>query len=182
MKENKSFFDSDRGVHSGSYKLPRRSKSGLVAAEIHKVNNRDSYKGKVLVMDDQEVIRMLLSVMLVAFGYEAHLISNGEDAIASYRKAKESGNPFDAVIIDLNIPGGMDGRETIRKLLEIDPDVKAIVSSGLTDDPAMINHRSYGFRGALQKPYTINELRQVLQEVICSGTDDVRGSITQAEN
>ncbi len=181
MKEDKS-CDTDRGVRTGLYKLPKRSTSGLVVAEIQKVNNRDSYKGKVLVMDDQEVIRMLLSVMLLAFGYEAHLISNGEDAIASYRKAKGSGNPFDAVIIDLNIPGGMDGKETIRKLLEIDPDVKAIVSIGFTDDPAMINYRNYGFKGALQRPYTINELRQVLQDVICSAMDDVSGSITQAEN
>jgi two-component system cell cycle sensor histidine kinase/response regulator CckA len=178
MRENKECTAVDQ-TSTISYRLPKRGRSGFLLEELKKSDNRDSYKGKVLVMDDEEVIRMLLSVMLLAFGYEAHLISNGAEAITSYCNAKESGDPFDVIIIDLNIPDGMGGKETIRKLLEIDPDVKAIVSSGFTDDPAMTNYREYGFRGVLQKPYTVSDLRRVLQAVICDSTEGVRA---KAEN
>lgn len=123
-------------------------------------------EGNILIMDDLEIIRFSLYLMLSGYGFKAHLTSNGSDAIESYIKAKDSGQPFDAVIMDLNIPAGMGGKETIKKLLEIDPEVRAIVLSGNLDDPAMTNYREYGFKGALHKPYVENELIQTLYEII----------------
>jgi two-component system cell cycle sensor histidine kinase/response regulator CckA len=124
------------------------------------------FKGNILIMDDLEIIRFSLYLMLSGHGFKAHLTSNGSDAIESYIKAKVSGQPFDAVIMDLNIPGGMGGKETIKKLLEIDPEVRAIVLSGNLDNPVMTNYWEYGFKGALHKPYAENELIQKLYEII----------------
>lgn len=155
-----------------SYDLPRRgTESALILTKIRNANIKKSlnYKGKVLVMDDEEIIRAILSVMLQAFGYEVHLTADGNEAIASYAQARESGSPFDSVIIDLNIVEGMGGKETIGRLLEIDPEVRAIVSSGRLNDHGMTNFTEYGFKAALRKPYTINELREVLAKVISEG-------------
>ncbi len=84
-------------------------------------------KGKILIMDDEEDIRESLSQILTHFGYEAQFAEDGAAAIKLYKQAQKSGQPFDAVIMDLTVPGGIGGKEAIRKLLEIDPEVKAIV-------------------------------------------------------
>jgi PAS domain S-box-containing protein len=123
-------------------------------------------KGRILVMDDEESIRYLLDKILSRIGYEASFARDGFEAVEAYTKAKESGQSFSAVICDLTIRGGMGGREAIRELLAIDPQVKAIVSSGYSDDPAMADYQKYGFRGVIAKPYKIIELSYVLQEVI----------------
>ena len=83
-----------------------------------------------------------------------------------YKKAKESGNPFDIVIMDLTVPGGMGGKEAIKRLLEIDPGVRAIVSSGYSNDPVMSNFKRYGFKGVVAKPYKMKDLAEVLRRVI----------------
>ena len=83
-----------------------------------------------------------------------------------YKKSKNSGRPFDVVIIDLTIPGGMGGRETMQKLLEIDPYVKAIVSSGYSDDAVMSNYMNYNFKGVIAKPYRIEELSRTVRSVL----------------
>lgn len=127
-------------------------------------------KGKILVMDDEESIRNLLDKILGRIGYEASFARDGFEALEAYTKAKASGRPFSAVICDLTIRGGMGGREAIRELIAIDPQVKAIVSSGYSDDPAMAEYQKYGFRGVIAKPYKINELSHVLQEVIAQGS------------
>ncbi|MFC1713167.1 MEDS domain-containing protein [Candidatus Poribacteria bacterium] len=123
-------------------------------------------KGRVLVMDDENLIRELTTEILTNIGYEVITTTNGPEAVKVYRKAKESDNPFHAVILDLTIPGGMGGRETIKRLMEIDPDVKAIVSSGYSDNPIMTNFGRYGFKGVIVKPYNVEELRTVLHRVI----------------
>ncbi len=122
--------------------------------------------GRILVMDDEESIRNLLDKILNRIGYEASFARDGSEAVEAYTRAKESGQPFTAVICDLTIRGGMGGREAIRELRSIDPQIKAIVSSGYSDDPAMADYRKYGFSGVIAKPYKINELSHVLQEVI----------------
>jgi len=105
--------------------------------------------------------------MLKHIGYdEVEFAKDGAEAIKLYKKARKSGNPFDAVIMDLTIPGGLGGKQTIKKLLEIDPEVKAIVSSGYTDDPIMSKFKKYGFSGVVSKPYTIEELGKVLHDLI----------------
>ena len=112
------------------------------------------------------MIREVLCRLLSKLGYEADSASDGSQAIEKFVKAKESGRPFDAVILDLTIPGGMGGKETIEKLLKIDPQVKAIVSSGYSDDPIMADFEKYGFSEVIAKPYRVVELSKILQRVI----------------
>lgn len=122
--------------------------------------------GKILVMDDEDFIRELSSDMLTSMGYTVTLVRSGEEALQSFKEALESGRAFDAVILDLTIPGGMGGKETIKALLKIDHDVKAIVSSGYSNDPVMSNYSQYGFRNALKKPYRIGEMSEALNSVL----------------
>ncbi len=123
-------------------------------------------RGRILVMDDEEIIRKLCREVLIYFGYEAVVASDGAEAIFLYKQAKAAGEPFDAVIMDLTVQGGMGGKEAIKRLRQIDPDVKAIVSSGYSDDPVMANYRDYGFDGVVAKPYEINDLARVLSAVL----------------
>ncbi len=123
-------------------------------------------RGKILVMDDEEMIRAVAGQMLTRIGYAVEFAANGEEAIEYFEEARMSGAPFDAVILDLTIPGGMGGLKAIERLREIDPEVIAIVSSGYSDDPVLADYEKYGFQGALPKPYKIFELSEVLHEVI----------------
>ena len=122
-------------------------------------------QGRVLVMDDEPDILSLSHVVLKRLGYEAELARDGAEALRRYREAAEAGKPFSAVIMDLTIPGGMGGKEAIRRLLELDPQARAIVSSGYSNDPVMAEFRKHGFRGVVAKPYQIHELARVLREV-----------------
>lgn len=125
-----------------------------------------SGKGKILFMDDQRGVRDMVGETLTSIGYEVYFASEGSEAIDLYERAKEAGKAFDAVILDLTVPGGMGGKETIEKLLEIDPEVKAIVSSGYSNDPIMAEHRQYGFSGVIVKPFNIRELSKLLDEIL----------------
>jgi PAS domain S-box-containing protein len=120
---------------------------------------------KILLMDDEEVIRDVAGRMLKRLGYKVEFASNGAEVITKYKKAYESGDGFDAVIMDLTIPGGMGGRDAITELLSIDPNVKAIVSSGYFNDPVMANFKDYGFSGVVPKPYNTEELEKELKRV-----------------
>ena len=122
--------------------------------------------GRVLVMDDEEIIRELLNEFLTELGYEVECTSDGTEALKTYTEAKEAGRPFEAVIMDLTIQGGMGGKEAIKLLLEEDPEAKAIVSSGYSNDPVIANYRTFGFSGYLNKPYKVPILSKVLSEVI----------------
>ena len=128
--------------------------------------NQLSTSKKVLVMDDEEMVRHVAGLMLSRLGHDAEFAKDGAETIELYKKAKESGKPFDTVILDLTNQFGMGGKKTIEKLLEIDPDVKAIISSGYSSDPVMANFRQYGFSGAMAKPYTGKELSNILHEVL----------------
>ena len=123
-------------------------------------------KGRILVMDDEEALRKVLKIMLTKLGYEVEIAKEGSEAIKLYKKAKESGNPYNAVILDLTVPGGMGGKEAIQKLLEVDPLVKAIVSSGYSDDPVLSNYERYGFKGIVAKPFEAVILSKALHEVL----------------
>lgn len=122
-------------------------------------------KGKVLVMDDEEFIRDVAGDLLQTLDYDIEFAETGEEAIRLYREAMETGELFHAVILDLVIPNGMGGKECIRELREIDPNVRAIVSSGYSNDPVMANHRDYGFQGVLPKPYQLQKLSETLERV-----------------
>ena len=123
-------------------------------------------QGRILVMDDEASLRKMLGRMLKNLGYESKFAKDGAEAIEMYKAAKKSEKPYDAVIMDLTIPGGMGGKEAINKLLEIDPEVKAIVSSGYSDDPVLANFREYGFKGMIPKPFEFQSLSKVLHEAI----------------
>lgn len=123
-------------------------------------------KGKILVMDEEAGIRHLLSRQLSRIGYDFEVCDDGAAAIEMYKKGMKSGDLFDVVILDLTHSSGMGGVETIRKLLTIDLEVKGIVSTGYPYDPAAINFKTYGFCGALIKPYNMVELENILSEII----------------
>lgn len=123
-------------------------------------------KARILVMDDEEIIQDVLSNMLDFLGYETEIAPDGEKAIDLYRTAMESGKPFDALIMDLTIHGGMGGKEAVKELIKLDPSVRAIVSSGYSTDPAVTNFQEYGFKGVISKPFKIEELGDVLKRVV----------------
>ena len=140
---------------------------GRIAAKKVQKEKHFVGKGRILIMDDEEIVLHVGGRMLKHIGYdEVEFAKDGAEAIKLYKKARKSGNPFDVVIMDLTIPGGLGGKQTIKKLLEIDPEVKAIVSSGYTDDPIMSKFKKYGFSGVVSKPYTIEELGKVLHDLI----------------
>jgi len=122
--------------------------------------------GKILIMDDEELIRDVARDILKSLGYETDLARDGAEALDLYRKAKNAGKPYAAVIMDLTIPGGMGGEEAVKKLHAIDPDAKAIVSSGYSTGPIMSDFKAYGFSGVITKPYRIADMGATLQLVI----------------
>jgi CheY-like chemotaxis protein len=128
-------------------------------------------EGKILVMDDEDFIRDVAIQMLSKMGYEVSSAKDGEEAVEIFRQAQQSKKPFDAVIMDLTIPGGMGGKEAIGKLRELDPKVKALVSSGFSNDPIMSNFRDYGFEGVVKKPYRIQDMSEALRSVITEKTE-----------
>ncbi|MBW2035737.1 MAG: response regulator [Deltaproteobacteria bacterium] len=113
-------------------------------------------RGSILVMDDEELVRNVAGQMLTRLGYDVAFAKDGSEAIEMYKKAMKSKKCFDAVILDLTVKGGMGGKETVKKLLEIDSDVKAILSSGYSDDPAMTDFRKHAFCSTIVKPYDID--------------------------
>jgi len=127
-----------------------------------------SRKAKILVMDDEEVIRNLTSELLVLLRHNVDVANRGEEALVKYQNALDAGSPFDIVILDLTIRGGMGGLETIQHLLKMDPQVKAIVSSGYSDDSAIANYISQGFKAFLKKPYDVNALGEILNKMLNS--------------
>jgi len=123
-------------------------------------------KGKILVMDDDELIRNIAGDMIKALGHEVESAEHGTEAIEKYKAAMESGNPFDIVILDLTIRGGMGGRDTIERLIAINTDIKAIVSSGFSGDSVISDYHNYGFSARLTKPYKLEELRGTLNNLL----------------
>lgn len=113
-------------------------------------------------MEDDELVGEIVGRILAARGYQVLLSETGHEAVSAYSKGKVCGEPFDVVILDLHIPVGMNGKETLKKLLEIDPLVKAVVMSGDVTDPGITNFRAFGFKDALVKPFSPTELEKVL--------------------
>jgi len=119
------------------------------------------------VMDDEETVRKSAGRMLKYLGCkDIEFAIDGSEAIKLYTEAMKAGKPFDVVILDLTIPGGMGGGEAIKKLLKIDPKVKSIVSSGYSSKSAIAEHKKHGFRSVIVKPYTIEQLGKALHDLI----------------
>jgi PAS domain S-box-containing protein len=126
-------------------------------------------KGRILVMDDEESVRDALETMLGTLGYEARTARDGHEAVKIFVEAARGGRPFDLVITDLTVKGGMGGLLTLESLREIDPSVKVVVSSGYSNDPVMADHKRHGFAGVLVKPYSIAALGQLIEKVLRRG-------------
>ena len=123
-------------------------------------------EGKILIMDDDDNILKIVSAALEDMGYEVAIAHEGKAAIAMYAEALQTAQPFNAVILDLTVPGGMGGQEAVQKILEIDHEARVIVSSGYNDDPVMADYKNYGFSGMIAKPYCLRELSKQMQQVL----------------
>ncbi|MCP4705196.1 MAG: PAS domain S-box protein, partial [candidate division Zixibacteria bacterium] len=134
--------------------------------EIEEDDIKAAGGGKILIMDDEETIRMVTGVALTKLGYKIDLAVDGQEAVDKYRVSYEAGQPFDLIFMDLTIPGGMGGQEALDKIKEINPDAKAIVSSGYSNNPVMANYKKYGFCGVITKPYKAEDLNRIVYQVL----------------
>ena len=139
-------------------KVPQPKSNGEVEVSV------DGYK--ILIMDDELNILHAVGEMLTCYGYRVVLTTDGAEAIILHKQAMMSNEPFDAIIMDLTVPGGMGGQEAIAQLRDFDPQVKVVISSGYADDPIMAHYEQYGFVGVVTKPYKIDELNEVLLKAI----------------
>jgi CheY-like chemotaxis protein len=128
-------------------------------------------EGRILVMDDEAMIRKLAGELLSYLGYEVDFALDGTEAVKRYKQALNSKKPFDAVILDLTVKGGMGGKEAVQELVKIDPHVVAVVSSGYCNDHGITDFGQYGFSGVVTKPYTMSELGEKMNQVISSQLD-----------
>jgi len=157
------YSEIDKGTVLNIY-LPASSKNARVTEA--KSEAEHSGQGKILIMDDQESILKMAGRILNRMGYDTSFALDGSQAVEIYKKTQSSESPFDLVILDITVPGGMGGLKTIIELLKIDPNVKAAVSSGYSNDPIMANYEDYGFCGVVPKPYTRAQLAEVLNKIL----------------
>jgi CheY-like chemotaxis protein len=168
IKRHKGHIEVDSALGKGTtftFWLPA-APSARPDPERTKAFEASGAGGRVLFMDDEEPILRMARRLMNRMGYDFEPAADGREAIDRYRAAKEAGRPFDLVVMDLTIPGGMGGKEAISILRQYDPCVRAIVSSGYSSDLAMADFREHGFRGMVAKPYDINELASVIRAVI----------------
>ncbi len=126
-------------------------------------------EGRILVMDDEEMVREVVGRMLQQLGYKVEFVADGQEAVARFRKAQEESQPFAGLLLDLTVPGGMGGREAMEKLLALDPEVVSLVSSGHAEDAIMTHYQEYGFKGYIKKPYRIEDLSKALHLAMKGG-------------
>ncbi len=159
--------DSEMGRGSVfSFYLPALDVS-LEAGTKQTVSHK-SKGGKILVMDDDDAVRTVVAQILKSYGFEVVCTSSGTETVQIYKRAFAERIPYDAVIMDLTVPGGMGGKEVVKILKEFDPLLKAIVTSGYSNDPIMANFKEYGFCGVIAKPFIIDEFLRVVKDVITS--------------
>lgn len=169
IKNHNGYIQAESHVERGatlSIFLPASSETSLPEPTKSKIIYGS---GRILVLDDEADIRHVMGTMLKSLGYEVHFAKDGVEVLTAYREAKNEHWPFDLIVLDLTIPGGMGGKEVIKILHQEDPGVKAVVSSGYSDEPIMANYEEYGFKSAIKKPYTIIEVSQVIHEVMVKG-------------
>jgi PAS domain S-box-containing protein len=141
-------------------------KQVLVGKEKIEAGEEFIGSGRILIMDDEVIVRDVAGEIIQHLGFETDFAINGEEALEKYSQAMRNGEPFAAVIMDLTVPGGMGGGEAIKKLLAIDPQVKAIVSSGYSNNPIMANFNKFGFKGVISKPFQLNEVKRSLEMLL----------------
>ncbi|MCP4216505.1 MAG: response regulator [bacterium] len=148
--------------------LPAEKSAIIPSASTQPVPTETStpISGHILIMDDDEIVRTVSIEMLDKSGFTSATALNGEEALEKYIAAAQSNRPYDMVIMDLTIPGGMGGKQAVKKLLAINPLAKAIVASGYSTDPVMAEYRSYGFKGRLFKPFHMDDLQAEVVRVM----------------
>lgn len=171
IKNHNGLITVESEVHLGStftLYLPASLHEALPVEVARPVTETITGTGRVLVVDDEEAIRTLVEFTLTRLGYTVMQAANALDGVNIYREKFEAGERFDAVILDLTLPGGMGGKEALKKLIEIDPMVNAIVSSGYATDATMSRYQDFGFRGVIAKPYEAADLGKIVHDVISS--------------
>ncbi len=163
--EGHIFAESEIGVGS-IFKIYLPASDMTVASQDPDETSCFTGEGHILIMDDEEMVRSSLGKMLMEMGYTVEYTADGAGALEMYGKALGSANPFDAVILDLTIQGGMGGKEALKQLLAIDPHIRAVVSSGYSHDPVVSDYQKYGFKAVMRKPYNMNHLSRVMHEMI----------------
>ncbi len=149
--------------------LPARPDAEQRAAPPEEPSVRGS--GRVLVMDDEDIVVAATAAMLQNLGYVVETSRDGREAVRRYAEAAEQGEPFDLVIMDATVPGGMGGREAVKEILRIDPGVRVVLTSGYASDMLLVQHREHGFADVIQKPYTVESLGAVLRRVLDRGRE-----------
>jgi nitrogen-specific signal transduction histidine kinase/CheY-like chemotaxis protein len=143
--------------------LPAAAERAAPASDPKTTGGRPCGAARVLVMDDEAAIRLVAAAVLKKMGLAVTTVDDGAQAFAAYAEAWSSGQPFDLVVLDLTVPGGIGGAEAMRKIRELDPAVCAVVSSGYSSDPVIANYREHGFRARVPKPYTAEEFARVIR-------------------
>ena len=173
--------------HGGTLELSRRRGGGTVARlylplvdeplpdKTGRLRPVPGGGGRILVMDDEDMVRKAARSMLTSLGYDTATAADGGEAVQMYREAVQEGRPFAAVVLDLTVPGGIGGREALDQLLELDPGVKAVASSGYAADPGSSEARRGRFSGFLPKPYSLAELSRVLGELLSGQPPEPNG-------
>jgi PAS domain S-box-containing protein len=172
VRDHKGFIDVASRPGEGSvFSVHLPASPGGAAPESEAASGAAAVgrRGRVLLMDDDEIVRGVGAEMIVSLGHAVTAVAGGEEAVEEYRRARAEGRPFDAVILDLTVKRGMGGEEAIRLLRALDPGVKAVVSSGYSDAALVADYRSYGFSACLSKPYVIGALRDCLLSLLAPG-------------
>lgn len=166
VKKHKGLITADSTPGKGSVfhvYLPAASAAGEGAEEVEFDAPAD---GRVLVMDDEKLVRDVSAEMLELMGFEAVFAEDGHAAVDEYKRALDEGRPFNAVIMDLSVPGGMGGKEAVKEVLALDPDARVIVSSGYSRDPIMSDYAKYGFKAVMAKPYRVSDFSRTVKKVV----------------
>jgi signal transduction histidine kinase/ActR/RegA family two-component response regulator/HAMP domain-containing protein len=149
--------------------LPAATEQAPAAIAETETPKSDQLRARIMVMDDEKLLRDMSRDMLKNFGHQTVLARDGEEAISLYKQGLETGSTIDLVIMDLTIPGGMGGKKAVKEILALDPRARVIVTSGYSTDPIMANYSRYGFCGALVKPYEFKDLLKLIRERLKSG-------------
>ena len=166
VKQHSGYIDVESEMGVGTTIHMWLPASGEEKGEYQDLERGRIEKVTVLLMDDEDIVLDAAGEVLTYLGYTVVTAKDGREAVELYTTALRKGEPFNVVIMDLTIPGGIGGKEAVQELLEVDPHVKVIVSSGYSTDPVMADYRAYGFRGVVTKPYSMDELSRTLRKVL----------------
>jgi len=169
IKKHKGFIYAESEVGKGTsfhIYLPASLEIKKEKKQKEEKEKISKSSGKVLIMDDKSFIRKSAERALNLYGFDVSGAEDGEEALSLYKKAMDEGTPYDVVILDLTIPGAMGGLKALNELRKINPKVKAIVSSGYSDDPVMSEHEKFGFNAIIKKPYEYHELSETVKKLM----------------